>query len=309
MRWLINASSALPDSDQDHHFVTGPPPKIQGDRLCQTAILILYAAAIASSQTLPGNAIREAKLAPRKVEGVPAKQIEILIDEDDIYSTSVLIALPAFAKIGRDIFGANVPFVRLFLMSNESRYRAVTKALFGQERTTGTGNFHVVTMCLACEKRPPGETETTAVVLHEFGHAWMNTYLHERGRDYLSDSIRRPYLDEGMADWIATRWDSGFLNRRQQWIRELKAGRGILAPNLDDLQSYSSFYDKGDRELHYWISALLIERMIGTAPDAAFKIPRYLDGIGGKSPEQAWEAATNKSIAMEYAALVRERWP
>jgi hypothetical protein len=276
----------------------------------------LYAALFATISGAFGGlppddaAIQAAGLKRQAVADVPAKQIEVFIDKDDAYSGLVLKALPAFAGVGRGIFGKDIPLIRLFLMSDEDRYRAFTKAIFGQELPAGTGNFHVVTMCLSCEKRRPEETETTAVVLHEFGHAWLNTYLKEKyDRDYLSDEIRRPYLDEGMADFIAGRWDGDFLNRRRQMIREFKISRGVRPPDIGELQSYSSFYDKGDRELHYWISALLIERMLGPTPNAGRKIPRYLDLIGqGKTPEQAWELATGKSIAAEYAALVRELW-
>ena len=80
-------------------------------------------------------------------------------------------------------------------------------------------------------------------------------------------------------------------------------------PALSELQSYSSFYEKGDRELHYWLSALLIERMLGPGPDAAIKIPIYLDHIGrGETPEKAWESTTGKSLTTEYTTLVRELW-
>ena len=80
-------------------------------------------------------------------------------------------------------------------------------------------------------------------------------------------------------------------------------------PAPAELRSYASFYEKGDRELHYWLSALLVERMLGTGPDATLKIPRYLDLMGrGKTPEEAWQSTTGKSLATEYAALVNELW-
>jgi hypothetical protein len=165
-------------------------------------------------------------------------------------------------------------------------------------------------MCLSCEKRHAEESETTAVVLHEFGHAWLNTYLREGfGLDYLSAAVRRPYLDEGLADFIADQWDREFLARRRRWIDDLKVRRGVPPPTLGELQKYVSFYDVGDRDLHYWISALLIRRMIGPGEGAATKIPRYLDLIGGgEAPESAWEEATGKSLGGEYDALVRDVW-
>jgi hypothetical protein len=241
---------------------------------------------------------------------VSSNEIETFVDSDDRYSGAVLQALPEFARIGRRIFGAKLPSVRFFLISNAERYRALTRAVFGKERMKGTGNFHIVTMCLSCEKRPAEESETTAVVLHEFGHAWLNTYLKEGfGLDYLSAAVRRPYLDEGLADFFADQWDREFLARRSRWIAKLKVRGGVPPPTLGELQTYVSFYELGDRDLHYWISALLIRRMIGPEESAAKKIPRYLDLIGyGEAPESAWEHATGKSLAAEYDALVREVW-
>lgn len=262
------------------------------------------------SQTVPAGAIDGVDLKRRATPGVSSDEIETFVDTDDPYSGAVLRALPEFARIGRRIFGAKLPSVRLFLISNAERYRSLTRAVFGQERMTGTGNLHIVTICLSCEKRRAEESETTAVVLHELGHAWLNTYLNESfGRDYLSAAVRRPYLDEGLADFIAGQWDREFLARRGRWIDNLKVGRGVPPPTLGELQKYASFYDLGDRELHYWISALLIRRMIGPEESAAKKIPRYLDLVGqGEAPESAWECATGKSLAAEYDALVREVW-
>jgi hypothetical protein len=272
------------------------------------AVTILSSAAF--PQAIPKGAIEAAGLKRREVPNVSSKDIETFMDMDDPYSDAVLQALPEFARIGRQIFGAKLPSVRFFLMSDAGRYRAFFRAVFGQERMTGTGNLHIVTMCLSCEKRRVEESETTAVVLHEFGHAWLNTYLKEGfGRNYLSGAVRRPYLDEGLADFIADQWDREFLARRGRWIRDFKVRHAVQPPKLEELEKYASFYDLGDRELHYWISALLVRRMIGPEESAAKKIPRYLDLMGrGETPETAWEQATGKSLAAEYDALVREVW-
>jgi hypothetical protein len=273
-------------------------------------LVVTILSSIAFSQTIPRGAIEKAELWRRAVSGVSSKEIDTFVDMDDAYSGGVLHALPEFARIGREIFGARLPSVRFFLMSNAERYRAFTRAVFGQELIRGTGNLHIVTMCLSCEKRRVEESETTAVVLHEFGHAWLNTYLKEgSGRDFISPAVRRPFLDEGLADFIANRWDHEFLARRARWIRDFKVRRGVPPPKPQELEKYASFYDVGDRELHYWISALLIQRMIGPEESDVKKIPRFLDLIGrGESTEGAWEHATGKSLAAEYTALVREYW-
>jgi hypothetical protein len=95
-----------------------------------------------------------AKLKIRAVPQPAAGRIELFMDAQDAYSGPVLRALPEFARIGRGIFGDKLPWVRLFLMANGERYRAFTRATFGRERVTGTGSLHIVTICLACEKRP-----------------------------------------------------------------------------------------------------------------------------------------------------------
>lgn len=269
---------------------------------------LLLAAPFASGLPVSDADVKAAELSPRAVPGLSG-EISLWLDKDDAFSPLVLKALPAFAAVGREAFGADLPPVSLYLLSDGARYRAFTEAAFGEARMTGTGNLHIVTMCLSCERRRPEETETTAVVLHEFGHAWLNSYLRERyGVDYLSPAVRRPYLDEGIADFFAGRWDKEFLARRRDWIRRLKTGK-TPPPALAELQTYRSFYDHGDRELHYWLSALLVERMLGDAPGSSRKIRTYLDSIGrGRTPEKAWESATGKSLAAEYGALVNELW-
>jgi TonB family protein len=266
---------------------------------------------LASPPPAGGEAAVHANLQPRAVRGVSSDEIQVFVEKDDDWSKPVLEALPAFAAVGRAEFGPSLPGVSLYLSSDEARYRVFTSNVFGHEGREGTGGFHIVAMCLPCGQRRPEEKETTAIVLHEFGHAWMNTYLREtyHRREYISEAVRRPYLDEGTADYFAGLWDSEFISRRREWILIGRVARHRPPPTFAELQTRSAFFEQGDREVHYWISALLVARMLGPAPGAVGKIRVYLDQIGrGNTPDRAWEAATGKSAAKEYAALVDELW-
>jgi len=236
--------------------------------------------------------------------------LAVYVKEKDAWNAPVLQVAGRFAEVGREIFGDDLPLVRLFLVSDRGDLESFTRATLGRAREQGTGTFHLAVICLKCERRPVGKPETTAVVLHECGHAWLNTYLRDHYRlDYLSPAIRRPFLDEGIADFIANRWDADFLARRRTWMSTEKVARGVPPPALEDLNTYAPFYEQGDRNVHYWFSALLVERMLGSPTGAPRRILKYLDEMGsGASPEEAWERATGKSIRTEYDALVAELW-
>jgi hypothetical protein len=235
----------------------------------------------------------------RSADAVPGP-LAVYFKDADAWNAPVLEAVPAFARVGQTIFGEHLPLVRMFMISNADDFARFTLATVGEARAQGTGTRHLVVMCLKCVKRPAGAKETTAVVLHEAGHAWMNTFLKEAyGVDYLTRAIHRPFLDEGIADWIASRWDSEYLSRRRQWL----AGKRL--PPLEDLTDTASF--NSDRNLHYWLSALLVARMLGPGPEGPPKVRAFLELLGKtRSPEASWEEATGKSIRKEYDALLAE---
>ncbi|MBI3507545.1 MAG: hypothetical protein HY059_22140 [Proteobacteria bacterium] len=248
-------------------------------------------------------------LTPRRIFGVGPAEIAVFAAGSDAWTDAAAKAVPEFAKIGRRMFSGAAPQINLFLFSDPERFRSFTRAALGEERSAGTGNFHLVAICLRCESRRADDPETVAVVLHEFSHAWMNTYLRERYRvDYLSRTVRRPFLDEGMADVVAGLWDTHFLARRRRMLKD-RIRRGSAPPRLEDLRSESAFYGKDDRDTRYWFAALLAERMLGPGAGALPKLRRYLDLVGrGEDPERAWEKATSKSLRVEHAALVRSLW-
>src|SRR5579884_2906250 len=105
---------------QNGNWVGRRAAKISSMRCLAVAVL---AAAIpaALGQTIPVEALQAARLKSLTLPNVPAEQIAVFSDTDDIYSDSVLKALPAFAAVGRQVFGEKAPSVRLFLMSDEGR--------------------------------------------------------------------------------------------------------------------------------------------------------------------------------------------
>jgi hypothetical protein len=131
----------------------------------------------------------------------------------------------------------------------------------------GTGTTGVVTFCEQDREgkttRRAGEPETVSCVLHEFGHAWFGSYLMERyNREWLAPSMRRPWLDEGLADFVASLREPAFLERRAAWIED-KVKKGVAAPAFEEIATYDAFYEKGDVDVHYWISALFAAELLG----------------------------------------------
>jgi hypothetical protein len=223
----------------------------------------------------------------------------------------VLNAVPAFEAAGRGIFGKALPEIRFYLFSDRAIYRRFFEAAFGQTFATswqdGTGNTHIVVYCEAAS-RPAGDPETVGNVLHEFGHAWLNSYFRINfDKDYLASPYRSPYTDEGLADLVATLWDKEHLSRRLDWVRREKVAKGIEAPRFDDLKSYDDFYKTGDIDLHYWLSALLVSRLMG--PKGSSKISAYLEALAKTGDAtKALAKVSGLDPAREYQAMVKEIW-
>lgn len=223
----------------------------------------------------------------------------------------VLNAVPAFEAVGRGIFGKSLPDINFYLFADRAAYRRFFEAAFGQTFATswqdGTGNTHIVLYCETAS-RPAGDGETVGNVLHEFGHAWLNSYFRINfDKDYLAFPYRAPYADEGLADYVATLWDKDHMGRRVDWVRRYKAAKGIEAPRFEDLKAYDDFYKTGDIELHYWLSALLINRLLG--PKGASKIPDYLQALAKTGDAtKALAKVSGLDPAREYQALVKELW-
>lgn len=125
-------------------------------------------------------------------------------------------------------------------------------------------------------------------------------------RNYIGENLRSPWLDEGVADYVAAMREEDFLERRRRWIAE-KAARGLPPPAFAELRRYKTFYDQGDVDLHYWLSALLTRRLIGR--DGAARIPLILDNfVKSADAEVAVRIVMGKDPEAEYGKLIAEFW-
>jgi hypothetical protein len=233
------------------------------------------------------------------------------------WSAPVLKAVPEFSAVGRRIFGKDLPPMRLYLFADRPIYDRFYGALFTGSHPTawqdGTGSLGVVVFCEKDREgvttRSAGLPETISVVLHEFGHAWIATYLMDRhDKDWIGPSMRRPWLDEGFADFVASLREPEFLDRRTTWLKEW-ASKGIKAPPFEELETYDNFFKKGDIDVHYWLSALLVADLLGTGSKAPETLRRIIDEAGRTGDaESAVGTVTGKDLRKEFDRVVRRFW-
>jgi hypothetical protein len=234
------------------------------------------------------------------------------------WSGPVLQAVPEFEAVGRRIFGPDLPPVRLVLFAERHVYERFYGAMFGVAVPTawhdGTGNLNIVVFCEkdreGKESRPAGAPETIGNVLHEFGHAWCGSYLMDRhGKEWLGRSLRRPWLDEGLADYAASLREPEYLERRKGWLLR-KVAQGVAPPAFEELTGYSEFYEKGDVDTHYWLSALLVEGLLGDSQRGPALIPKLLDAMAGSGEVDASvRSVTGKDPGKELERLIARLWP
>jgi hypothetical protein len=135
--------------------------------------------------------------------------------------------------------------------------------------------------------------------------------MFAHGKDYLGAKIREPWFDEGMADYVASLWDPAFIDRRASWLRDRIRSGAPAPPSFDDLRTMDGFYGHGNNaDLQYWLSALLMRRLLGPAPQGAPVIRKILDALAAsEDPQASVQKATGKKPRAEYRALVSEFWP
>lgn len=247
----------------------------------------------------------------------PDPSITVFAGPPTPWSAPVLAALPEFAAVGRRIFGKDLPPLSAYLFADRVAYDRFFLALFGMPSPAswqdGTGTLNVVTFCerdrLGQATRQAGAPETVSAVLHEFGHAWVGTYLMSRyNREWLSPSMRRPWLDEGLADLVASLREPAHLERRAVWLRD-KVRMKAPAPPFEEIATYDAFYGRGDVEVHYWLSALFVAELLGPRDRAPEAIRRLLDAAGRSGDaEQALRTVTGKDLRAEYERLVKRFW-
>jgi len=246
------------------------------------------------------------KLAPEpaKLDGVPSSSMLVSFDAHSDWVDSAAAAAPEFVRIGRRVFGADPPFTRLFLFSDYDTFEKFYSVVFGPHRPHGTG---VPGLAVMVEKNAAGRQGRlpVAVVLHELMHAWIQGY----GRDVYDVHIKAPpWVDEGMADYVASMWATDMLAlRRKQLAREV--AKRPEPPDFADFQTAESFYHSEDSFFHYVLSLMLIERLIGPPEQGAAQLKKVLDGYAkGEDSEKAWHDVTGKNPSEEYAALCAELW-
>ena len=257
-----------------------------------------------------------ARLAPPPYPA-SAPAVSVFAGPATAWSAPVLEAVPRFEAVGRRIFGEGLPRLSFYVFAARPAYDRFFKTMFlGSEPTAwqeGTGDVNVVVFCEQDRRgkvtREVGHPDTVRVVLHEFGHAWLRSYLMGR-----YDLVWRkpggwsPWLDEGLADYVAAMDEPAFLERRKAWVKDLKAGKGPRPPTFDELSSEDGFFARGDIEAHYWLAALLVADLLG--PEGAAKIPKLLDEIARtRDAEEAVHAVTGQHPREAYGRLLSRTWP
>jgi hypothetical protein len=269
-----------------------------------------------TTETLQARVKAVQKLSPPPKPAPGVERVSVRLEKADAWSAPILAGLPELEKAGRRAFGAALPPVTLYLIPERPAYERFYAAFFAVDIPTawqdGTGVNGAV---LACGEsrggkvtRPHGDPETVSCVYHEFGHAWMSSYVRAKfDRDWTEPALRSPLLDEGVSDYVAALREPAFLERRREWVAE-KAKAGAKPPAFEELLRYDAFYEKGEIDLHYWLSALLLKRLLGAEPSS---IPKLLDAhVAAKGDAAAaLKSATGKDARAEYARLVASFWP
>ena len=251
-----------------------------------------------------------------RVEGFKAARPDqltedLFVERRTRWNAPLLKELPAFLRTGRRIFGPDLPRVRFFLFATDGLYKRFYRPVMNADMPNswhdGTGNLHIV-LFRQTSTRPAGTVETLGNVIHEFGHAWWNTYTMTRhNKEYLR--IVKPYMDEGFADYLAGMWNRRYLMIRFARVRQAAEER-VRPPRFSELRTHAGgsgqFYDPERAALNYDLSAVLVARMLGA--QGGGKIPRVLDALATTGDDlQAWRAI-GKDAEAEYDKLVHSLW-
>lgn len=233
-----------------------------------------------------------------------------------VWSRPVLAAVPEFEAVGRSIFGDRLPPVRLYLFYDRKQYERFFDAMFGTPVALpwqdGTGRVNVVLFCEKDEDgkvtRTAGDPETVGSVLHEFGHAWVATYLMERfGREELGTTTPCPWLAEGLADFVASLRDPAMLDRSTRAL-EVKAAE-VARPKFEEIAGETAFYAEGDPFVHYELSSLLVAALIGDRKRAPATILALLEEIGRTGDAAAAvKTVTGKDVRKTFEEVAARFW-
>ncbi len=99
-----------------------------------------------------------------------------------------LAAAPGFVRIGRSVFGADPPFTRLFLFSDNAAFEKFYRVVFGPQRPHGTGGPGIAVMTEKNARDRPGRMPPWRWSCTSLTHAWIQGY----GRDVGGSRINYP---------------------------------------------------------------------------------------------------------------------
>jgi hypothetical protein len=255
------------------------------------------------------------KFAPPFRPDLSKPLIQVYQNHQETWSRSLTAQLPELLVIGRSIFGNKLPSLRLYLFGKRAHFETLFKAVLGREPFVswqdGTGYLGFVMYSRESQggkiKRLPENPETRNILLHELAHAWIITYLdNEYDLNWIGPR-HIPLLDEGLAEYIVAVKDPKMMKRRRNWIKTQKVAKGISAPPLDTFFTRQQFYEPKDADLHYWLSALLMQQVLGK--DGTVLIPKLLHvWASGANIEQTILLTTGKKLRQEYQQLVQRLW-
>lgn len=245
------------------------------------------------------------ELRPPLVSSGTASSIELYADARTPLTAPVLDAIPRIESVGRDVFGAPPGPVRFHLFATippfeRFYYVFAAPGMPRQGSPHSTGSLGLV---IYCEEKAHRATtdETVSLALHETTHAWIATYLQNK---YDRPVRVPPYVDEGLATYVAGLWSPSVAALPAQRLAKVRA-RGGAAPSLDELRSRDDFYAEGVATANYWRAEQLIERLIGPPSVGAKKIPPFLDALARTGDDlAAWREVSGKDARAEYAVLV-----
>jgi hypothetical protein len=271
-----------------------------------------------SAESLLERGAEVRRLSPPALDPQVDASIEVHADPPTPWSAPIVRAVPEFTAVGRSIFGADAPRMRLYLFHDRTTFDRLYRALFGVEISTawqrGAGGTNVVVFC---EQEASGETARAAGdpneigdVLHEFGHAWCETYLMERySRSWISPALRRSWLSEGVAEFVASLREPARLEREKTWLA--KNAKSVAAPSFADLTSWDGFYKAKERDVYarYCLSAAFVAELLGPGDAAPAKIRAILDAVGKSGDTEASvSAATGKDLRKTFDEVRARFW-
>lgn len=194
---------------------------------------------------------------PARTAGIPSS-LRVFAD-DTPWIREVLRSIPDFSRRAQEVFGPDLPTIDLYLFQSRDRYVRFYRAMFGVEVSTwwqnGTGDSNVVVFCQEDRQGrpigPPGAPRGLGDVLHEYGHALLNTLYGDR---YLRQVPQ--WLDEGFADFVARPYYEELFETSGAAIRKFLAKSP--APGVEDLSR--RLYQR-DSFVRYGIARFMVEEM------------------------------------------------